>query len=281
MPRSASGHKRKLAADRFWDVVSVPQFMHIRRSFALTTLGLTVVMASLWALRPAEVPAPALAKAAAAPSNEVSITVAVPTSDLAASRAEAAASTATTLAARVDAWSRSGDPQQAMQAYDAISGCLLARRRAHAPDLTPDPPGQDSIALCSDLRSDQIQSRMGLLETAARAGIKDAAANFIQEGPTGNGLLADLSTTDRTPPTPDWLARRSDYVALALANCDTLLAAYLGSALRDPALRPAAAKYWLARMSCPGQPASITSPLADDVQGQGYLDALAINGWLP
>jgi len=121
---------------------------------------------------------------------------------------------------------------------------------------------------------------MALLEKAARAGIKEAAANYIQEGPTGNGMLADLSTTDPTPPTTDWLARRSDYVSLALANCDALLAAYLGSALRDPSLRPAAAKYWIARMSCPGQPATITTPLADDVQGQGYLDALAINGWL-
>jgi hypothetical protein len=41
-----------------------------------------------------------------------------------------------------------------------------------------------------------------------------------------------------------------------------------------------AAKYWLARMSCPDRPAAITTPLAEDGQGQGYLDGLSINGWV-
>jgi len=33
-------------------------------------------------------------------------------------------------------------------------------------------------------------------------------------------------------------------------------------------------------MSCPDSPAAITTPLAEDAQGQAYLDGLSINGWL-
>jgi len=221
--------------------------MFIRRAHALALPALTLVAAGLWVLHHAEPPASDVATTSAAAPR---VPLGASTAKISASAAPIVASgtlMTKTPAARVDAWSRSGDPQQAMLAYKAIFQCLLARRRAHAPDMAPDAPGQDAKALCGDLRSDQIQARMASLETAARAGIKDAAANFIQEGPSGNGILADLSTIDPTLPTPDWLGRRTDYVALALANCDTLLAAYLGFAVRNPALRPVAAKYWQAR----------------------------------
>jgi hypothetical protein len=259
--------------------------MLIRRAHTLILAASAFVAAGLWIHRNAEPPAsaPDVATTSAAAPHVPLATAAATATKMSASAAPIAPSSAptmTSLAARVDAWSRSGDPQQAMQAYKAIFQCLLARRRAHAPDMAPDAPGQNANTLCGDLRSDQIQARMASLETAARAGIKDAAANFIQEGPGGNGILADLSTTDPTPPTSEWLGRRTDYVTLALANCDTLLAAYLGFAVRDPALRSVASKYWLARMSCPDKPAAITTPLADDAQGQGYLDGLSINGWM-
>jgi len=256
--------------------------MFVRRAHALFLSALTIFAAGLLVLRHAEPPAPDVAtiSATAPRAPVVPLMAAAKASASAAPILAAGTPMTTTLAARVDAWSRSGDPQQAMQAYKAIFQCLLARRRAHAPDMAPDAPDQDAQTLCGDLRSDQIQARVASLETAARAGIKDAAANFIQEGPSGNGILTDLSTIDPTQPTPDWLARRTDYVALALENCDTLLAAYLAFAVRDPALRPVAAKYWLARMSCPDRPAAITTPLAEDAQGQAYLDGLSINGWL-
>jgi hypothetical protein len=257
--------------------------MFIRRAHAFALTALLLLAAGLSVLRHAGPPAPDVAITATTAAAVPRVPLVAPEAKISASVVPIVASgipMTTSLAARVDAWLRSGDPQQAMQAYKAIFQCLLARRRAHAPDMAPDAPGHDAMALCGDLRSDQIQTRMASLETAARAGIKDAAANFIQEGPSGNGILADLSTIDPTPPTPDWLERRTDYVALALANCDTLLATYLGFAMRDPALRPVAAKYWLARMSCPDRPAAITTPLAEDAQGQAYLDGLSINGWL-
>ena len=176
---------------------------------------------------------------------------------------------------------RSDDPHDAMQAYFAIFQCLLARRRAHAVDLPPEAPGQDAATACGDLRSDQIQQRLVALEKAARAGERDAAQNFIQEGPSGNGLLSDLGTTDPTPPTADWLARRDDYIDRALAHCDIGLANYLGFTQRNRDIQSqrVALQYWLGRTSCPDHPATNTTPLADDARAQAYLDGLAINGW--
>ena len=194
-------------------------------------------------------------------------------------RVAASGAVPASLAARVDVWMRSDDPHDAMQAYTAIFQCLLARRRAHDADLPPDKPGQDAVTACGDLRSDQIQQRLAALEKAARAGEPSAAENFIQEGPSGNGLLSDLGTTDPTPPTADWLARRDDYISRALAHCDPLLPSYLGFTQRNRDIRKTAMQYWLGRTSCPDHPATNTTPLADDAQGQAYLDGLAINGW--
>jgi hypothetical protein len=192
----------------------------------------------------------------------------------------ASAALASTPAERVDAWSRSGDPHQAMQAYQAVFDCLLARRRAHAPEIAPDKPRNAAASVCGDLRSDQIQQRLAWLEIAARAGETDAASDFIQEGPGGNGVLQDLSMRDPTPPTADWLARRTDYVERALQHCDTGLAAYLGFAIRQREAREkAVTQYWQGRLACAGQPATNTTPLADDAEGQADLDALTINAW--
>jgi hypothetical protein len=166
-----------------------------------------------------------------------------------------------------------------MQAYEAVFECLLARRRAHAPEIAPDKPRNAAASVCVDLRSDQVQQRLAWLEVAARAGDTDAALDFIQEGPGGNGVLQDLSAKDPTPPTADWLARRTDDVERALQHCDARLAAYLGFAIRQRERREkAVAPYWQGRLACPGHPAANTTPLADDPEGQADLDALTING---
>lgn len=187
---------------------------------------------------------------------------------------------ASSLAGQVDAWLQGGDPHRAMQAYEVISRCLLARRRAHSPDLPPDAPGENSASLCGDLRPDQILQRVSHLETAARAGEVGAALSFIQEGPSGTGLLHDLAFKDPSPPTADWLARRADYVERALLHCDLVLATYLGTAIRDSDKRgQAALRYWFDRVACPGKPAVNTTPLANDPEGLANLDALLINSW--
>lgn len=259
--------------------------MPLRRVLAIALPVSASVALGWWVARTPATPmsiAPAVTIATASPSATPRIAAAIaPVSSptQAVQVAAKAASAPASLAARVDAWMRSDDPHDAMQAYRAVFQCLLARRRAHAADLEPDPPGKDAAAACGDLRSDQIQQRVVALEKAARAGEQDAAANFIQEGPSGNGVLSDLGTTDPTPPTPEWLARRDDYIARALAHCDTGLVAYLGTTLRNQALRQEAMQHWLDRMSCPGHPAPDNTPLAEDAQAQAFLDGLAINGW--
>jgi hypothetical protein len=87
---------------------------------------------------------------------------------------------------------------------------------------------------------------------------------------------------DPTPPTADWLARRTDYVYVehALQHCDAGLAAYLGFAIRQrEACEKAVSEYRQGRVACPGHPATNTTPLADDAEGQADLDALTINAW--
>ena len=260
--------------------------MPLRHPFAVALVALTLAIAGWRSLRsgdaPPSSPAEALAASASRPiASPASATTAAMASASPTSEPLAASSAAPpSLAARIDAWSRSGDPHQAMQAYQAVFRCLLARRRAHAADLPPDPPGEAAIAVCGDLRSDQVQQRLAWLETAARAGERGAAEDFIQEGPSGNGALEDLATEDPTPPTADWRARRSAYVDRALANCDTGLAMYLGTLIRQRETRSkAVTQYWLERLSCPGHPAPDHPPLADDPQGQANLDALLINRW--
>ncbi len=248
---------------------------------ALVTL-LTVAM--LWALRAptatASTQAPAAAPAAppASTVDVVRTAVIAPPTRL-ATPAASTASTSTSLAAQVDAWARTGKPGDAMEAYTVVFRCLLARRRAHDPTLSPDDPAIAAPAVCGDLRSDQVQGRLALLEKAARAGVKDAASDFIQEGPSGNGALADLDAKDTTPPTAEWLARRDDYIARGLANCDTGLASYLGLTQRDHEVRQKALLYWVDRMTCNGHPAGNDTPMADDPQAQAYLDGLVINRW--
>ena len=245
-----------------------------------------LVAAGLWAWRqpaestPASPAAPAMATTPSSPPSAARVATLADTRAQAAPPAASGASAPASLAARIDAWARSDDPHDAMQAYQAIFKCLLARRRAHAADLSPDAPGEDAAALCGDLRSDQVQQPLALLEKAARAGERDAAIDFIQEGPGGNGALQDLATIDPTPPTPDWLARRDDYVERALTHCDIGLAMYLGHFIRQRETRSASAtQYWLERVSCPGHSAVNSTPLAEDPQGVANLEALSINGW--
>jgi hypothetical protein len=185
------------------------------------------------------------------------------------------------LAQQVDQWARSGDSHQAKQAYEAIAQCLMAPRRARSPEpLAEYETAPDAASAGGDLRSDQVQHRIALLESAAKAGETGAALGFIQEGPSGNGLLQDLGTTDPTPPTADWLSRRDAYIELGLRHCDLWLATYLGWFVRQRETRSqAATQYWRGRVACPGQPAANTTPLADDPDGQANLDALVINGW--
>ena len=183
------------------------------------------------------------------------------------------------LAAQVDQWSRSAAPRDAMRAYAAVAQCLLARRREHAPPerLEGVPlPTETTAEICANLRSDQIQQRMQWLERASKSGEKAAAGWFIEEGPSGNGLLQDLDTpTLDNDMTDEWLRRRDGYIDLALRHCDTALVAYLTRFARGvPADQAAAQAYWLGRLVCPGGPQPSLVPLADDPVGQGLLQGL-------
>lgn len=247
-------------------------------------LVVLLTAAMLWTLRapPAAASTPAPTVAPAAPPASVVGVARVP--DIAsmptlAAPSASAASTPTSFAAQVDAWTRTGKPSDAMQAYEVIFRCLLARRRAHDPTQPQDDPAIAAPAVCGDLRSDQVQGRLALLEKAARAGVKGAADDFLQEGPSGNGAMIDLGTHDTTPPTAEWLARRDDYIERALANCDQGLAMFLGHFQRDHDVRQKALLYWVDRLACNGRPAANTTPMADDPQAQAYLDGLVINHW--
>lgn len=258
--------------------------MPLRRYLVIGVSLLAIAFTSLWlsrSLSPSVVATEATDVSASARTPTQTAPVPPPPAVTPTSRATSSSVGVTkTLSEQVDEWWRSGDPHQAKLAYDAVFQCLLARRRARAADQPPDEPGQDARSVCGDLRSDQVQQRLAFLEAAARAGEKGAALNFIQEGPSGNGLLQDLATTDPTPPTADWLSRRNTYIELALQRCDLELATYLGWFIRQRETRQKATTlYWLSRMNCPGRPPSNTTPLADDPEGQADLDALTINGW--
>ena len=260
--------------------------MSLRRTLVFVLPVLILAAGGVWVLHaPATESAPASADLTSA-SPELS-TPAEPATraPVVVARAEASAAAASipsvraSLAARVDTWARSRDPHDAMQAYQSIFKCLLARRRAHAANLAPDNSGEDATTLCSDLRSDQIQRRLSLLERAARAGEPEAAIDFIEEGPSGSGVLEDLGTIDQTPATQDWLARRNDYIERGLAHCDKQLALLLGVDQRDEGDRVQAVAYWYRRTACDGQPAANSTPLADDPQGLAYLDRSNLNDW--
>lgn len=256
--------------------------MPLRRPLVIA-LVLVASMAAVvaWMLREPQA-APNAVAAPATPPAPPAAAVAVIARAPAVSQPPIAATPASApagLAAQVDAWARSGRPADAMEAYTTVFRCLLARRRAHDPTQPPDDPAIAAPAVCGDLRSDQIQGRLALLEKAALAGEKSAAEDFIQEGPSGNGALVDLGTRDRTPPTADWLARRDDYIARALANCDAALASYLGLTQRNHDTWQKAQLYWVGRLACNGRSAANTTPMADDPQAQAYLDGLVINAW--
>jgi len=268
--------------------------MSVRRVLAIALPVVALVGLGLWVARQPAVSMPVSPSAlatpmtAAAPSARQSIEATAPRTNSAASTAPvaaAAASVPASLAARVDAWAHSGDPHDAMQAYKAIFYCMQARNLARATVvLPPNLPRQHPTQLCGDLRSDQIQQRLAWLETAARAGEQDAAWNFMLEGPSGNGMLMGYGTADPTPPTPDWLARRDDYIERGLAACDRGLVAYLSAVSRnhDQQALIESTQYWLGRLSCPGNAvAANTTPLAEDPQAKAYLDGLVINHWQP
>ena len=250
-------------------------------SIAIALVVLLTAVA-LWTLRAPRAVASTQAQAPAAPpapTVDVVRTPAIAPPTGVAMSAAPAASVPSSLAAQVDALAHTGKPADAMQAYTIVLRCLLARRRAHAPDQPPDDPAIAAPAVCGDLRSDQIQGRPAWLQQAALAGERGAAEDFIQEGPSGNGALVDLGTRDRTPPTAQWLAQRDDYIARALANCDVGLASYLGTTQRNRDTRQKALSYWVERLACNGRTAADTTALADDPQAQAYLDGLVINAW--
>lgn len=191
------------------------------------------------------------------------------------------------LAARVDGWSHSPDPKDAMRAYEAVEDCL----RARAEDRTP----QDEIEAgdaalesvvgpnrlqalqarrhhaalwCRDLRSDQIESRLAWVTRAAAAGTPGAALAFIFEGPDGQGALGGGASL----PAPDaWYAQRDDYIAKALQHCDRILPSVLAVGARSPDMSIAQAiAFWSGKLQC-GDIADPTPPLADDPLAVEYL----------
>ena len=100
---------------------------------------------------------------------------------------------------------------------------------------------------------------------------------FIEEGPSGDGLLQDLDApTFDNGMTDDWLRRRDAYIDLALRHCDAGLAAYLASFARGvPADDAGAHAYWFgARLVCSATAVQPSMPLAEDPVGQRLLQGL-------
>jgi hypothetical protein len=194
------------------------------------------------------------------------------------------------LAARVDAWAASGDPADAMRAYEAVRDCLQARREDRTPEesLTADdadiesaigPERMARIRLqrhhadlwCRDLRSDQVEARVAWLVRAARAGVANAARDFIQEGPDGQHMLGDAGA-----PWPvgaeSWYAQRDAYIDAALRHCDIGLQAYLAAFARLPGMTIVASdQLWRAHLQCDAQ-APPPPPLRDDPLAAAALD---------
>ncbi len=260
--------------------------MQSRSSSIAVVVACAAVSGALWwacSGRPASVASPetsaVIVAAHAAPAAPAHTPLARPTPAAAAVSSKPAASSPSSLASQVDQWSRSTDTRDAERAYDAVAKCLLARRREHQPserfEGVPVSP-ETAAQICADLRSDQIQNRMQWLERAAKAAEKGAAGWFIQEGPSGNGVLQDLDTpTFDNDMTDDWLHRRDDYIDLALRHCDTGLEAYLTLFARGVPADPAAAQtYWLGRLVCHDTPQPTLAPLADDTLGQRLLQGL-------
>src|SRR6201985_3426230 len=131
--------------------------MPFRRVLAIAVPLSALIATGLWmSQRPSSPSAPPASTAIEAPQVASSPTpefvpAAAPPS--AAAHVAADATVPAGLAARVDAWMRSDDPHDAMQAYFAIFQCLLARRRAHAVDLPPEAVGQDAATACGHLGS--------------------------------------------------------------------------------------------------------------------------------
>jgi hypothetical protein len=192
------------------------------------------------------------------------------------------------LASRVDRWSRSPDPADAMRAYETVFNCLQARRDDRRPSeevalehknmeeaLPEDQRAgfrrnlKTSAQLCGDLRSDQVQARLQWLGRAAQAGMPMAALDFIFEGPDGNGVLQDL-TVPGAAPTQAWIDQRDAYVDAGLRHCDLTLMGYLGAKARgDSADIGQAISFWRAHMRCWDEPAPPS--LMDDPVARRYL----------
>jgi hypothetical protein len=246
---------------------------------------------------PAVAEAPVLAARAAAvlPEAAPAPRPAAPGPSAASAAAAAPASAARSpfpapgLAARVDAWARSDDPRDALKAYEAVRDCLQARREDRTPEerLTADDAaiaravGAEALERmrlhrhhaelrCRDLRSDQVESRLAWLVRAARAGVADAASDFIQEGPEGRHMMADAGASWPVG-TESWYAQRDAYIDAALRHCDLSLVAYLTAVVRLPGMDlQESQRLWMGHLQCPGGP--VPPPLRDDPVARAALD---------
>jgi hypothetical protein len=276
-----------------------------RRRLVIAALALAAlaIIVTWWTMKHASGPFMSTAsiapdRATASPKPEQPPIGNVDRSVAATAAASAPSVDATDLAAQVDRWAASGDPADAMRAYRTVHDCLEARRDERRPSedvsrereafeesVHPGPNTQvfrqwkRSAALCGNLRSDQIQTRMQWLMRAAAAGVPMAAMDFIYEGPGGDGMLQDLNVP-RAPLTDTWRAQRDAYIDAGLQQCDEGLVGYLGLATQGNARNAAEAMmFWQTHARCAGDTAR--PPLSNDAGAVRLLSDLGSAGLLP
>ena len=146
--------------------------------------------------------------------------------------------TVTGLAARVEGLARSESPNDAFAAFGLLARCVRAHEfDSHLKSL-PMTPGLDALRsaygdggrwlreACSDLSTAQLDSRVGLAERAARAGVPGAASAWIEQGPFG-----DKSALDQRPDDPlvaQWVQQAIAWVKSGATHDDIETIVQLG-----------------------------------------------------
>jgi hypothetical protein len=145
---------------------------------------------------------------------------------------------AASLAAKVERLGRRGTPRDAFAAFGLLARCVHAHEfdtylkslpMALGFDAQRSTYGDGRRALreaCSDLSMNQLASRIGLVEQAARGGIPGAASAWIEQGPFG-----DKSALEQRPDDPlvtEWVQQAIAWVKSAAKRDDVAAIAQFG-----------------------------------------------------
>jgi hypothetical protein len=123
-------------------------------------------------------------------------------------------------AARVEALSRSGKPEDAYAAYKLLAACDFAQNFERVDDGEGEAQVRAHVAAlrdaCGDLSPGQLSGRVRLLELAVAAHVSGAAADLVSQGPNGE----PVSEVWDDPAYADWRHRTLEAVKAEAARGD-------------------------------------------------------------